>query len=500
MQKERYHSSKTQREFCAELICGGRASPFPPEDRIPFYHFDRRPFRRGSEKEEREREPSAPCGMELCDICRSGNCPRRKTRPEKTAPFLRIQGGGRLSGRISASGAKNSVLPIMAAAVLCESPIHLSRVPRISDTGVSLRILKSLGCSCAYSEDEAVIDPTGLIYSRIPDSLVREMRSSIIFLGSLAAKTGEASLCLPGGCELGARTVDYHLSGLRALGMEIGERGEKLYACHHGLHGAEIILPFPSVGATENILLAAVTAQGRTVLRGAAREPEIVDLCTFLRKCGADIVGDGSPTIYIDGVRTLTGCSFSVMPDRIETASYLSFAAAAGGRIEMTDCAPETLGSVLTVLERMGCTLSVGRKTIRLTRETPLLAPGTISTAPFPGFPTDAQPMISALCCLAEGESVIREEVFENRFSHLPQLQKMGAKVSMGGTAAHITGAPLTGNTLYAHDLRGGAALITAALAAAGESRIYGLSHIDRGYERLEEKLCSLGAEVKRIG
>ena len=473
------------------------------DGRVPFYRFGPGPFGLpGGNKPAPPVAGTEPCGNELCDICRAAGCKQRQKIEAESdgAPCFKVSGMRKISGRARVHGAKNSVLPILAACVLCDSPVHLERVPRLSDTGVSLRILDSLGCTSAFSGSEAVVDASGFCETRIPDRLVREMRSSVIFLGSVAARTGEASLCLPGGCELGARPVDLHLMGLRALGMEIRERGEKLYATHHGLHGAEIALPFPSVGATENILLAAVCADGKTVLRGAAREPEIVDLCRFLRRCGAKIVGEGSPAIYIEGVPKLHGTEYTIMPDRIEAATLLGCAAVTGGKLELDDCAPGAIGSLMTVMRRMGCELEIFRSSVRMMSPARLTGAGLVETAPFPGFPTDAQPVLTAMGCVADGETRVRETIFESRFKHLPELVRMGADIAICGSEAVIRGRrKLRGETLYARDLRGGAALVTAALAAEGESRIYGLSHIDRGYERLEKTLGSLGADIVRI-
>ncbi len=438
----------------------------------------------------------APPCEGLCRSCRAEGCGKK----EEAGRCFRIRGGRPLKGSVSVHGAKNSVLPIFAAAVLCRTPVHLARVPRLSDTGVSLRILESLGCISALSEDEAVVDPSAVTGSRIPDRLVREMRSSSVFLGSVAARTGEAYLCLPGGCELGARPIDLHLMGLRALGMTIEEKGEKLHAYHNGLKGADITLPFPSVGATENILMAAVLAKGRTVLRGAAREPEIQDLCRFLRRCGAGIVGDGGPVLYIDGVPELMGCSYAVMGDRIEAATLLIAAAVTGGEVEVRGFSPADTGAVLGVLRRMGARLRVYRDRVQLSAPHRLITPGRVDTAPFPGFPTDVQPVLSAAAALAEGETVIGENIFDSRFKHLSQLVQMGADIRIDGRTAYIRGVEsLHGAGLKALDLRGGAALVTAALAAEGESRIGGLQHIERGYERLEETLSALGAEIERV-
>lgn len=444
----------------------------------------------------RGQEGARPPCEGLCRSCRAEGCVKKETGDR----FFRIRGGHPLKGTATVHGAKNSVLPIFAATVLCRTPVHLARVPRLSDTGVSLRILESLGCVCALSEDEAVVDPSSATGSRIPDRLVREMRSSSVFLGSVAARMGEAYLCLPGGCELGARPIDLHLMGLRALGMVIEEKGEKLHAYHNGLKGADITLPFPSVGATENILMAAVLAKGRTVLRGAAREPEIADLCRFLRRCGAEIVGDGGPVLYIDGVKELTGCSYTVMGDRIEAATLLIAAAVTGGEVEVKGFSPTDVGAVLGVLRRMGADLKIYRDRVRLSAPGRLITPGRVDTAPFPGFPTDVQPVLTAAACLADGETVVCENIFDSRFKHLSQLAGMGADVRTEGRIAYIRGVKsLHGANLRALDLRGGAALVTAALAAQGESQIHGLSHIERGYERLEDTLSALGADIRRM-
>ena len=326
------------------------------------------------------------------------------------------------------------------------------------------------------------------------------MRSSIIFLGAILSRLGCAELALPGGCPLGARPIDLHIEALRQMGA-VCDCSPECVCCSAGaLHEAVITLPFPSVGATENILLAAVLAKGETVLKGAAREPEITDLCRFLRECGAVIVGEGSSTLYIEGVRSLHGCSYTVMADRIEAATFLCCAAVCGGDVTVKGFDPATIGSILTTLREMGCALQIYRDSVRIRSGGHLLAPGRIETAPFPGFPTDAQPIIMALGCLAKGETVIHEQIFESRFKHLPQFVRMGADIDVKGQTAILHGVErLHGCPVKAMDLRGGAALVTAALAAEGESRVYGLSHIDRGYERLERSLQSIGADISRM-
>lgn len=497
-------------ESIQSVLWGQSPLDYTVERPVRFHQFGPGPFGLPGVRLQGEHgkifQQSFPCGNSLCDICTSGDCPNtagNQWDEGRREAFFKVNGGRALSGELEVHGAKNSVLPIMAASVLCRTPVLLSRVPRLSDTGVSLRILDSLGCKSALSGSEAVIDPCQMSSNRIPDRLVREMRSSVVFLGSVAARTGEAFLCLPGGCELGARPIDLHLMGLRALGMVIEEQGEKLHAYHTGLKGAEITLPFPSVGATENILLAAVMAKGRTVLKGAAREPEIVDLCRFLRECGAVIVGEGSSTLFIDGVDSLHGCCYTVMADRIEAATFLCCAGICGGDVTVSGFDPATIGSVLTLLRGMGCKLKIYRESVRLRRDSGdggLISPGRIETAPFPGFPTDAQPMVMAMCCLAKGKTIIREQIFESRFKHLPQLVLMGADIAVNGQTAVLHGVErLYGCPVKAMDLRGGAALVTAALAAEGESRIYGLSHLDRGYERLERSLRMVGADIDRL-
>ncbi len=413
--------------------------------------------------------------------------------------LLKITGGRRLEGALRIQGAKNSALPLLAASVLTEGISVFRNCPRLSDVEATLQILRHVGCR-VYAEREALyVDASGPITPEVPDSLMREMRSSVIFLGALLSRCGEVSLSLPGGCELGPRPVDLHIRALRALGAEITEASGRLCCRASRLKGGRIDLPAVSVGATENAMLAAAGAEGTTVITGAAREPEILDLQEYLRDAGALVSGAGSGVIRVRGVEKLRGAEHRIIPDRIAAATYLAAAAAAGGRIRLYDVRPQQLVPVLQTLRQLGCTVSTGENFISLERLGRLLSPGPVITRPYPGFPTDAQPPIMAACLLAEGTTVMIETIFESRFRHVPDLRRMGAEIETQGKTAVIRGVPfLRGAEVTAADLRGGAALTVAALAARGESTIHGLRHIDRGYEALETGLTALGAEVRR--
>lgn len=414
---------------------------------------------------------------------------------------LKITGGTPLKGIIPVHGAKNSALPLLAAAVLCEGETVLHNCPGLSDVAAACRILSELGCGVRREGDTIIVDARAIGNHWVPDHLMQKMRSSVVFLGSVAARLGEASLCFPGGCELGARPIDLHLMGLRALGMTIEERERHIYAKVSGrLKGAQIHLRFPSVGATENILLAAVLAQGETLIQNAAKEPEIADLAAFLNRCGARVSGAGSGTIRVEGVPKLHGCEFWVMPDRIEAATWLCCAASAGGEVLVSGAEPQHLKSLLPLLERMGCVLERDGKGIRLKASGRLSDCGRVVTSPYPGFPTDMQAVLMAAACAAEGESAFEETIFENRFRHAAELEKMGADIRVEGMGALVTGVPkLHGANVTATDLRGGAALAAAALRAEGVTEIGGLCHIDRGYECLERDLALLGADIRRV-
>ena len=414
--------------------------------------------------------------------------------------ILKITGGRSLSGSLRVQGAKNSALPLLASSVLTEGLSVFRNCPRLTDVEATVRILRHVGCRVYEEGDVLYVDASGPIRPEVPDGLMRQMRSSVIFLGALLSRCGEACLSLPGGCELGPRPVDLHVMALRALGAEITEAGGRLCCLCAHLKGGHIALPTPSVGATENAMLAAVRAEGSTVITGAAREPEILDLQDHLRACGALVAGAGSGVIRIRGVDKLRGAEHRIIPDRIAAATYLSAAAAAGGRVRLYDVLPAQLAPVLQTMRQLGCSVSAGEGIVVLERKGPLTSPGPIITRPYPGFPTDAQPPVMAACLLAEGTTVFIETIFESRFRHVPDLRRMGAEIQTDGKTAVIRGVKaLRGGEVEAADLRGGAALVVAALAAEGESTVRGLRHLDRGYEELDNTLGSLGAEICRL-
>ncbi|MGN0692427.1 MAG: UDP-N-acetylglucosamine 1-carboxyvinyltransferase [Oscillospiraceae bacterium] len=415
---------------------------------------------------------------------------------------LVVSGGNRLGGEIVLQGAKNSVLPLLAASVLCCGRITFLGCPRISDRYAAMRILNHLGC-CAEGKDGTVtVNAETITSADIPDELMRETRCSVIFMGALLGRCEQCRLSLPGGCNLGPRPIDYHISALTAMGAEISEKhGEIICSAPDGLHGARIALTFPSVGATENILLAAVLAEGETVITNAAREPEIIDLANFLISCGADIRGAGSGTMIISGVKKLrSDIEYRVMPDRIACATYLSYTAACGGEILIKDCEPSHMDAILSVLEQMGCSVKIFGKNIYLSRTGTLKSVGTIRTMVYPGFPTDAQAVIMIPLCLAEGTTLFVENIFENRYRHTGELQRMGADIRAEGKVAVVSGVKrLYGAKTEAPDLRGGAALVGAALCAEGVSEISRAEYIDRGYEDIEGVIRSLGGRISRV-
>ncbi|MDD3832584.1 MAG: UDP-N-acetylglucosamine 1-carboxyvinyltransferase [Oscillospiraceae bacterium] len=414
---------------------------------------------------------------------------------------LIIEGNHRLNGIVSINGAKNSALPVLAATLLARGTSEIHNCPLLSDVAASVRILRYLGCNVSRSGSCVTVDSLGLSRSDIPDTLMREMRSSIVFLGAIAARTGEAHMSFPGGCELGTRPIDLHLSALRQLGMEIiEERGRLECKVNERLKGTIIALSFPSVGATENILLASATAQGTTSILNAAREPEIIDLCKYLSRCGARISGAGESAITVEGVDTLYGCSHTVMPDRIETATYMSAAAITGGSLVLKSINPEHIATVLPAFEEAGCDIILGEGEISITSPKRLHRIRSIRTMPYPGFPTDAQAPTMAMVTVADGTSVFIENIFESRYKHAGELMRLGARIKTEGRVAVVEGVPrLSGAQVDCTDLRGGAALVVAALAADGITEVTQIHHIDRGYERLEQNLCALGAVIKRI-
>ncbi len=416
-----------------------------------------------------------------------------------------VTGGRRLSGEIAIHGAKNSALPLLAATLLAKDESVIHNCPHLSDVDASMAILRRLGCRVCRQEDTVTVDARAVSGSDIPDTLMREMRSSIVFLGAMIARYGEATMSYPGGCELGSRPIDLHLSSLRRLGVTVEEcHGRICCRAEHGLHGAEITLGFPSVGATENVLIAACTAEGTTVLRNAAREPEIGDLCAYLNACGAHIRAAADGVLLIEGVPSLHGCHYAVMPDRIEVATYMAAAAVTGGELLLHRCCAAHVAPVMPVVEESGCTITVyangeGRQTIRVSAPPRLQSLGAVRTMPYPGFPTDAAAPLVAAACVADGTSVFVENIFENRYKYVDELARMGARIRVDGRVAVVEGvSSLQGAAVACTDLRGGAALVIAALAATGETTVSALRHIDRGYANLVGDLAAVGAQITR--
>lgn len=415
---------------------------------------------------------------------------------------LIVNGGRKIEGELRVHGAKNSALPLLSAAVLAHGETVLHNCPELTDVDAACRILTHLGCRCKRSGDTVTVDATNVSGYEIPDSLMREMRSSIVFLGAVLGRTGRCRLSFPGGCELGARPIDLHLAALRQMGAEIAEEHGYLdCTAAGGLHGAKITLSFPSVGATENILLAATAAKGFTEIHNAAREPEIVDLADCLGKFGAKIGGAGESVITVEGISRAEPCEHSVIPDRIVAGTYLCAAAITRGELILTKCEPRHMNGFIPVLEAMGARIyTYGGGKMYLSCNKRLSAPPTVRTMPYPGFPTDIQAPFTALCATAEGTSVFVETIFENRFRHIPELVRLGASIKTEGRVCVVQGVKrLSGAKVCAAELRGGAALVTAALAAEGTSEITGLGYIDRGYESLEGALRSVGADIKRV-
>lgn len=414
--------------------------------------------------------------------------------------FFQIVGGHRLSGSIEVHGAKNSVLPILAACVLARGECVIENCPRLSDVEAAADILRELGCTLHRRGSDLAVDPGGVRQGYIPRSLMSRMRSSVIFLGPLLARTGRVRMSYPGGCELGPRPIDLHLMALKCLGAKVYEGdGQVFCTAPNGLRPGRIRLPFPSVGATQNALLAACGAPGTSVITGAAREPEIVELARFVNAMGGRVRGAGTGTVTVEGGARLHGAVHRVTGDRIVGATYLSAAAAAGGEIEVTGLEPEQLTAVLAVLARAGCELRVGRDRVALRRTQPLGGvQQLIRTAPYPGFPTDAQAVVMAALATGEGTGRFEETIFQNRYRHVDQLTRMGANIRLEGRQALVQGGPLHAAWVECTDLRGGAALVVAALAARGVTRVDGIHHIDRGYEQLELGLARLGAQIER--
>ena len=409
----------------------------------------------------------------------------------------KITGGRPLSGSLAVHGAKNSVLPMLAACLLVPGQCVLRNVPDLSDVSATIDILRLLGCRVDREGDAVLVDASVLNRSDVPEHLMREMRSSVIFLGALLARLGVAELSYPGGCELGPRPIDLHLTALRTLGAVILEEQGVLCCQNGGLQGREICLSIPSVGATENAMLAACGCPGLTTIIGAAREPEIGDLQGFLRAMGAQVEGAGTSTVMIRGGVPLHPAEYQVMGDRIAAATYLCGCAAATGEVELTGVSPNTLSAVLACLEEAGCTLHTWPDRMVLTCTAPLRGISPVRTAPYPGFPTDAQAVLMAALAGGEGATLFVENIFDSRYRHVDELRRMGADVQLAGRAAMVSGVGrLHGAAVRSTDLRGGAALVVAALGAEGTTQVSELRHIKRGYQALDRNLRALGADI----
>ena len=411
--------------------------------------------------------------------------------------WFAVTGGNKLSGEVTIQGAKNSVLPILAASLLSRGQCVLENCPCLRDVDASAEILRSLGCRVQRQGDTLTVDAETITAASIPDALMREMRSSSMFLGALLARCGEAELSYPGGCELGPRPIDLHLSGLRRMGADIREVGGRLYCSGSRLQGNDIVLSLPSVGATENLMLAACSAEGITRIFNAAREPEIAELQDFLCSCGAEISGAGSSCVMIRGGRPMHGCVHRIRSDRIVTATYLCAAASAGGEVFLRQGREEELAAVTAVLREAGCEIRPDTAGLFCRRGDTLRAVSPVRTAPYPGFPTDAQSVLMAALLRCEGTTVFEENIFESRYRHAAELNRMGGDIRVLGKVAVVRGVQsLCGAEVDATDLRGGAALCVAGLAAEGCTTVRGIRHIQRGYADLPGDLRALGAEI----
>ena len=411
--------------------------------------------------------------------------------------YLMIGGGRPLHGRIAVQCAKNSVLPVLAAALLAGDTCRIAACPRLSDVETAAEILRHLGCTAQWDGGDLLVDTTHISRCDIPEELMRKMRSSVIFLGAILSRCGQAELSYPGGCELGPRPIDLHLTALRTLGAEINEIGGSLLCRANRLRGADIVLTLPSVGATENAILAACGAEGTTVIANAAREPEIADLQDFLQKLGVEIHGAGTSAITVQGKGTLHGCTHRCIGDRIAASTYLCAAAAAGGQVTLSGIDYRHLATVTTALHQAGCRLQCDDDTITLESSGRLRAIAPVRTSPYPGFPTDAQPLLMAALLRSEGATMFVENMFESRYRHVPELLRMGAEIRLEGRVAVVCGVTdLHGAAVRSADLRGGAALVIAGLQAQGVTQIHNMHHIQRGYQDIAGDLAALGAEV----
>jgi len=414
---------------------------------------------------------------------------------------LLIEGGARLDGKITISGAKNAALPILAGTLLTTAPVTVRNVPHLKDVTTTISLLQMMGAEVTVDETmNIVVDCRSVDRREAPYELVKTMRASILVLGPLVARYGEADVSLPGGCAIGARPVNLHVAGLQAMGARVEVENGFIKARARRLHGAHIVFDTVTVTGTENLLMAAVLAKGETVLENAAREPEVADLARFLSGMGARIEGAGTGTISVEGVDELAGTEYAVLPDRIETGTYLVAAAMTGGHIRVANAAPDTLDAVLIKLTEAGARITAGEDWIDLDMQGGRPEAVDVRTAPYPAFPTDMQAQFCAMNSIAKGVGTITETVFENRFQHVLELQRMGADIQLEGNTAICTGRrKLTAAPVMATDLRASASLVLAGLAAQGETLVDRIYHVDRGYERIEEKLHQLGATIRRV-
>jgi UDP-N-acetylglucosamine 1-carboxyvinyltransferase len=416
-----------------------------------------------------------------------------------------IQGGGRLSGTVRVSGAKNAALPLMAASLLADGPVEIAGAPRLRDISTLGKVLAHMGAGVERLEagDDGLetvrIDPRTVERAEAPYELVKTMRASVLVLGPLAARHGRARISMPGGCAIGARPIDQHLKGLELMGARTTLKEGYVEVDAGRLSGATVYFDMKTVTGTENLMMAATLARGTTVLKNAAREPEVCALAKALRAMGADIEGDGSDEIAVRGVRSLRGVRHEVMPDRIEASTLLLAGAISGGDVTVDGADPAAMDAVLTKLSESGADIIASPGRVRIRREGPIRSVN-VETSPYPGFPTDVQAQFMAYMCLGDGFSIVRETIFENRFMHVAELRRMGARIDVSGNTAAVKGVPsLSGAPLMATDLRASASLVLAGLAANGTTEVLRIYHLDRGYEALENKLASLGARITRV-
>ena len=411
-----------------------------------------------------------------------------------------ISGGRKLYGTVTVQGAKNAILPLLAATLLADGVSIIDNCPELSDVSVSADILTELGCTVIRNKNTISVDTANANRYSISDELMRKMRSSIVFLGAIASRNGIAVMSSPGGCELGPRPIDIHISSLKKLGMTFTEKNGRIICRAEHIHGADVTLPLPSVGATENLILAAVKASGITRIINAAREPEVSDLANFLNSCGARISGQGTGEITIIGVEKLTACRYRAIPDRIVAATYMCAVAAAGGAVRIKGAQEKHLSAVISCLREAGCRFEFSDGAITVSQSSRPSAIERTDTVYYPGFPTDAGSPLISVMCVANGTSVLVENIFENRFRVADELVRMGASVRTSGRVAVVNGVKaLHGARVCASDLRAGAALVIAGLCAEGTTEISGVGYIDRGYEAIEKTFGELGADIKRV-